>query len=98
MEGAELLVLQGGADVIAQYKPVIALELIYEWCKPFNYLPNDLINYLKKLGYKSFLPEGDKLIEFQTHVKSDYANQNYFFLHGLRHKNMIKNLSEFLNI
>lgn len=98
VEGAELLVLQGGADVIVRHKPVIALELIYEWCKPFNYLPNDLIDFLKELGYKAFLPEGDKLIEVQSHVKSDYANQNYFFLHALKHKNMIKQMSESLKI
>lgn len=92
VEGAELLVLKGGVKTIDKFKPIIVLELIYEWSKAFNYHPNDAVSYLKKLGYRAFLPSAHGLKEVKSHLVSDFDLQNYFFLHAKKHKNIINGM------
>ncbi|MEP7250740.1 MAG: FkbM family methyltransferase [Ginsengibacter sp.] len=52
VEGAELLVLQGGIKTISKYKPIIIFELSGEWTRRFNYKPFQLLVLLNELGYQ----------------------------------------------
>lgn len=52
VEGAELLVLQGGINTIAKHKPTIVFELSGEWSKRFGYKPYQLLALIKELGYE----------------------------------------------
>jgi hypothetical protein len=49
VEGAELLVVQGGLQTIAKYRPLIFLELLRKRSKPFGYHPNDVIQLLASI-------------------------------------------------
>ncbi|MCB9460377.1 MAG: FkbM family methyltransferase [Anaerolineaceae bacterium] len=50
-EGAELTVLRGGEATLAKYKPVILLELVKAFYKNAGYTAEDLILFLKGIGY-----------------------------------------------
>lgn len=54
IEGAELLALQGMNRSLKKHKPKLLLEVNEEWTEAFEYTSNDLINFLKEVGYKSF--------------------------------------------
>ena len=52
VEGAELLVLQGGLNIIREHKPVIIFELSGEWTARFNYKPYEVLILLNELNYE----------------------------------------------
>ena len=54
VEGAELMVIEGGLDSVKSFKPVIFLELLRKWSAQFNYSPNELLEILLPLGYRCF--------------------------------------------
>jgi FkbM family methyltransferase len=93
VEGAELLVLRGALETIIADKPIIFAELVRKWTKHFSYHPNDLINFLNELGYKSFVVDLEKpalrLCEF---ISEDDLETNFFFLNSIAHQALINNL------
>ena len=54
VEGAELMVIEGGLNSVKMYKPVIFAELLRKWSAQFGYSPNDVIKILIPLGYRCF--------------------------------------------
>ncbi len=91
VEGAEYLVFKGGVQTLKKYKPVIFTELLRKWSKPFNYHPNDLIQFLDNIDYACFAicDSGVKLL---TEVTDETAETNYAFLHRKVHKEKIAQL------
>jgi FkbM family methyltransferase len=89
VEGAELLVFQGGIKSIARHKPIIFSEMLRKWSLKFNYHPNEIISLLVSIGYSCFVVENDSLVEF---FKMDDATTqtNYFFLDKNKHKTEIE--------
>jgi FkbM family methyltransferase len=85
VEGAELFVIKGGIKTIAALKPLIFLELLRKWSKPFGYHPNDVIALLGQLGYRCFTFEGDHLIPF-TEMTEETMQTNFFFAHPVCHQ------------
>ncbi len=59
-EGCELYVLQGAEELIKKYKPFIQLESNDLSEKIYGIKENDIINYLKNLGYLPFHLEKNK--------------------------------------
>jgi FkbM family methyltransferase len=53
-EGSELMVLEGAIDTIIKYKPLIMCEMLRKWTKRFNYTPNDIIEFMERIGYKCY--------------------------------------------
>ncbi len=53
VEGAEGLVLKGGAGVIKRDMPTIVLEICDEFCQRMNYRAADIFESLSALGYQS---------------------------------------------
>jgi FkbM family methyltransferase len=55
VEGAELLVMRGGAKTLARFQPILYLEVCPQWTVGFGYQPEDLCSFLRSLGYKTFM-------------------------------------------
>jgi len=72
VEGAELLVLQGGAETLSKHLPTIFLEVCHDWIKDFGYQPEDLIKLLQSYGYRKFSVVKDK-VERLVDMKSQLS-------------------------
>lgn len=90
-EGSEFLVLQGGKECIEKYKPIIFSEMLRKWSAKFDYHPNDIIRFLKKIGYECYVIQGDKLKRIYE-VSENTIQTNYFFLHQEKHRNIIQEI------
>lgn len=88
VEGAELLVLNGGAKSIERYKPVIFTEMLRKWSAKFEYHPNQIICLLGEMGYRCFTALDQKLVEF-FHMDEATMETNFFFLHSDKHSSLI---------
>ncbi|NJL07161.1 MAG: FkbM family methyltransferase [Methylacidiphilales bacterium] len=77
VEGAELFVLRGGERTLARHKPLIFMELLRKWAKPFGYHPNDVISLLAGMGYCCFAVDEGKLTRFFE--MTDLTEQTNFF-------------------
>lgn len=91
VEGAELLVFQGGRQTLATLKPIVFTELLRKWAKPFGYHPNDLIHYFAALDYCCYAigKGGTKRID---EVNEGTLETNYVFLHCKSHDGIIARL------
>jgi FkbM family methyltransferase len=88
VEGAELLVLKGGARSLERYRPVIFMEMLRKWSAKFEYHPNQIIGLLGDMGYRCFTALDKKLVEF-FHIDEATTETNFFFLHPNRHSSLI---------
>ncbi|MBB5956403.1 FkbM family methyltransferase [Saccharothrix tamanrassetensis] len=52
VEGAELRVLQGGADTIERFRPKLLLEVEERHVRRFGYRSQDLVEWLAERGYR----------------------------------------------
>jgi FkbM family methyltransferase len=85
VEGAELHVLQGGRNTIARYRPLIFLELLRKWAKPFGYHPNDVLGMLGEIGYRCYTFDDSRLIPFEV-MTEETTQKNFFFAHPDAHR------------
>lgn len=90
VEGAELLVFQGGGKTLQTARPIVYTEMLRKWAAKFNYHPNDIIRYFTDLDYECFVIHGGKLTPFQA-VTEATVETNYVFLHKQK-QSMLKNL------
>lgn len=88
IEGAELLAFKGAENVLKKSTPIVFTEILRKWTAKYNYHPNDLIIFFKKLNYKCFVCKDCKLFPFEF-VDDETIDTNYFFLHELNHKDLI---------
>lgn len=92
VEGAELFVYEGGREIITKNRPIIFSEMLRKWAAKFGYTPNDIIGFMKKLGYGCYvITQGEKLRECPL-VDEDTVETNYFFLHREKHEKVINAL------
>jgi FkbM family methyltransferase len=89
VEGAELLVIEGGIELIKKEKPILFIELLRKWAQKFNYHPNKVLNVLIEVGYLpySFSPSGLKLI---SQIDESTMETNFIFLHKIKHQDLIE--------
>ena len=85
VEGAELFVLQGGRRTIEEHRPLIFLELLRKWSRPFGYHPNDVIQMLGKIGYRCYTFDEGRLVPFQE-MTEETIQKNFFFAHPDVHR------------
>lgn len=88
VEGAELLVYQGGVSTINRFRPIVFSEILRKWAKKFGYHPNDVLTFFRDLGYECFILENGHLTKFGT-VDDTTVATNYFFLHRESHAALI---------
>lgn len=91
VEGAEKLVLMGALETIKKHKPVLFFELLRKWSAKFHYHPNEVLQTLKDLGYRCFVPHAGSLVEFGT-MDDNTTETNFFFLHPENHSGHIREL------
>lgn len=92
VEGAELLVFQGGIESIKKSKPIVFSEMLRKWSAKFGYHPNEIIRLFSDMNYRCFVIRGDGLQEF-FEVNEETVETNYFFLHAEKHKDIINKLT-----
>ncbi len=93
VEGAELLVFQGGKKTLQVASPIIYTEMLRKWSEKFNYHPNDIIRYLSEFDYECFVIREGMLTSFTT-VTESTAETNYVFLHKRKHASIKKTLTQ----
>jgi FkbM family methyltransferase len=92
IEGAELFALKGSINSLVKYQPKLFVEMLRKWTFKFNYHPNDIIEFLKEIGYRCFFINGEKLIEI-FEITNSTIETNFIFLHEEKHQDSI---SQFL--
>lgn len=88
VEGAELLVYQGGIKSLTKYKPIIFSEMLRKWSKKFDYHPNDILHLLAGIGYKCFALEEGAVVPIKK-VTDETIATNFLFLHPEKHQEKI---------
>ncbi len=78
VEGAELPMLQGSLQALRAHRPVIFMELLRKWAKPFGYHPNDVIALLAAEGYQCWTVAGRRLVPFAS-MDENTIQTNFFF-------------------
>ncbi|MEB3245887.1 MAG: FkbM family methyltransferase [Vampirovibrionales bacterium] len=80
VEGAEWLVMQGARKTLQQYQPIVQLELLRKWAKPYGYHPNTVIEFMQELRYTCCVINPHGQLEAFTLVDETTQATNYFFL------------------
>ncbi len=91
VEGAELLVFQGGLETIKRDFPIVFSEILRKWSSKFNYNPNEIFDFFRRLNYRSFTLDGAFLKEF-IGMDESTAETNFFFLHNEKHARKIQQM------
>lgn len=94
-EGSELFVIQGAAETIKKFKPIIFAELYEEWCQKCGYSSVDALKILRDWGYVPYQAIKGKLTEVNECELNDSERYNYFFLNTGKHSDLINKLNSF---
>ena len=94
VEGFEMSVIEGAANVINTFRPTIVIELLRKWMKPFGYSPQDVLQFLIGLGYVCF-EIGDKNLRRIKVIDESTAGNNFIFVHSknIKHNQVIQNFT-----
>lgn len=84
VEGAELMVIEGGERVLATHKPVILIELLRKWSRKFGYHPNDVVKLLGGYGYRAYTLSESGLKPCSV-IDEETVETNFVFLHSQAH-------------
>jgi FkbM family methyltransferase len=89
VEGAELFVFKGAFETLKLHQPIVFSEMLRKWSAKFNYHPNKIIALFHTLGYKCYTKMGLEKLEEINEVTENTVSTNFFFLHPLKHQNII---------
>lgn len=81
VEGFEMSVIEGAANVIKTFRPTIVIELLRKWMKPFGYSPQDVLQHLFGFGYVCF-EIGDKNLYKIKVIDESTVGNNFIFVHS----------------
>jgi FkbM family methyltransferase len=88
VEGAELMVVQGGERIL-EATPIILMELLRKWSRAFGYHPNDVFALLERYGYRAWVFVEGGGLEVCTQVTEETVQTNYIFMHPQKHAETI---------
>lgn len=90
VEGAELMVVQGGEKTLAS-TPIILMELLRKWSRAFGYHPNDVFDFLAKYGYRAwvFAQDDSGKLKPCPSVSEETVQTNFIFMHPQQHAETI---------
>lgn len=80
VEGAEYDVIRALESRLSRSKPTIIIELLRKWMAPFNSHPQDVIEILRGLGYKSYAVGIDVISPIEE-INSQTLETNFLFIH-----------------
>ena len=93
-EGSELLVFQGGQNIIDKFKPILIVEIADVHTRRFGCSGEEVQSFLTKLGYHTFYYDFDlqkvgkvNTISFKeeghvwSKITDNLSNNNYIFIH-----------------
>ena len=89
VEGAELLVFQGGIKTISRDRPIIFSEILRKWSAKFGYNPNEIFDFFRQQGYEAFTVRGSWISRFHG-MDEATKETNFFFLHAKKHEQLIQ--------
>jgi FkbM family methyltransferase len=93
VEGSEWAVVKGGVETLKRCRPVIFLELLRKWSANFGYHPNDVIKFLKAMGYRTWaIDAGNRLTEC-AEISDATVATNFLFTHPERHGPLLDKLA-----
>ncbi|MDF2077149.1 FkbM family methyltransferase [Pseudomonas mendocina] len=88
VEGAELMVVQGGEKIL-EATPIILMELLRKWSRAFGYHPNDVFALLERYGYRAWVFDEGGGLEVCPQVTEKTVQTNYIFMHPQKHAQTI---------
>ncbi len=94
IEGAEFFMLQGSKKTLMQFNPLILMEVYEEWCNKCGYSSNDIMLFLKSIGYEIFQTMNGRLYQSELTNFLNQERYNYFFLHKIKHRKLIVKYNE----
>lgn len=89
VEGAELLVFEGGHKTITRDLPIIFSEILRKWSAKFDYNPNKIFEFFASMGYQAFVASRGTLQPVKG-MNERTLDTNFFFLHQLKHAKQIR--------
>lgn len=78
VEGNEKFVLHGARDTLERFHPFCYCELLRKHSRRFGYHPNEVISYMKELGYNTFTLHESRLTEVEE-ITEETEETNFFF-------------------
>jgi len=91
VEGAEIFAFKGGINTLQRDKPIVFTEMLRKWSAKFGYHPNEIITLFSDIGYKCFVVEEERLVEF-FNMDDSTIETNFFFMHAIKHIKEIESL------
>lgn len=82
IEGAELLLLNGGLETLRRFKPSLMLEIQAHSTRLFGYAPDAIFTLLADMGYQAYYVGPDAtLIPYMSSRNSQLPDYNFIFQH-----------------
>jgi hypothetical protein len=82
IEGAELLLLNGGLETLKRFKPALMLEIQGHSTRLFGYAPEAIFILLADIGYQAYYVGTDaRLISYTPSRSSALPDYNFIFQH-----------------
>lgn len=78
VEGNEKFVLKGAEQTLNRFHPFVYCELLRKHSKRFGYHPNEVIEFMKELGYSCHTIHSGRLTEIQK-IDEGTVETNFFF-------------------
>ncbi len=78
VEGNEKFVLQGAGETLKKYHPLVYCELLRKHARRFGYCPNDVIAYMKGLGYVCRTIRNREVIDIES-IDDSTEETNFIF-------------------
>lgn len=92
VEGAEYDVVRALESRLSRSKPTIIIELLRKWMAPFNSHPQDVVEFLRGLGYKSYAVGIDAVSPIKE-INDRTSETNFLFIHKANKDHLVNSLS-----
>jgi FkbM family methyltransferase len=83
VEGAELFVFKGGAEMIKRDKPIVFSEILRKWSANFNYDANAIFQLFFDFGYSAYTINRGMLKPFRE-MDENTVDTNFILIHETR--------------
>lgn len=89
VEGAEFALLRGAIGTLRTDQPIVFLELLRKWARAYGYHPNEIIAFMKDLGYACWTFDGGRLVQFEN-MTDETVQTNFIFAQHHRHSAFLR--------